>query len=565
MRKNFELQPQIDEVEDPEVFKSILSSLLAKIDFLEEKLSMITEESRGKENIIKTIGKKEEQLDRMRHSLTEINERMERPYVVSAELQAVKEVLDVLAESGDCNSVILEGEPGTGKTQWAYSEVGQELQEGKDVALIHIRVKDTMRAQDLLYSVDDVRRLSDAQSRAQVPEEIKDEAMFWKQKIVSGEIDPTTDKGYMAFKAKMRAVVELGETSKDLDYLNYIDLGPLGEAIYQSGKGKKIYLLIDEIEKGREELMTGILDEIENLTFTINETGTVVKGDKKNLRIIVTTNTEDSDKIPPSFRRRSLYHYVDYPSRSDLSQIVELNFPGIQKELLNYAISVFYQYHENPKIQKRPSTPELLSWIRVLATEYDGRIPEDVPHKEILLKYQEDWALNIGKINMQAQEQIAESKGELPLYVRKALQGEHVFHLDSGLNSYCDQYRFSKFYAHLHNQGINFVTPYFEEQEEENDYGDWITKQKCIRDFQVIVPGVEALGDGYYVIPDDKIDLFEEVIDTMTEILPPGQQFISIIEKSKNLVKGKIQIDGYEYNAYMSEDGRTVINRPYKE
>ena len=128
MRKNFELQPQIDEVEDPEVFKSILSSLLAKIDFLEEKLSMITEESRGKENIIKTIGKKEEQLDRMRHSLTEINERMERPYVVSAELQAVKEVLDVLAESGDCNSVILEGEPGTGKTQWAYSEVGQELQ-----------------------------------------------------------------------------------------------------------------------------------------------------------------------------------------------------------------------------------------------------------------------------------------------------------------------------------------------------------------------------------------------------------------------------------------------------
>lgn len=145
------------------------------------------------------------------------------------------------------------------------------------------------------------------------------------------------------------------------------------------------------------------------------------------------------------------------------------------------------------------------------------------------------------------------------------MQGEHIFHLDSNLNSYYDQDHFSKFYAHLQNKGINFVTPYFEEQEERDDYNNWSTTQKRIRDFQVIVPGVEALGDGYYVIPDDKIDLFEEVIDMMTEILPPGQQFTSIIEKSKNLVKGKIQIDGYKYDAYMSEDGQIVINRPYKK
>ena len=72
----------------------------------------------------------------------------------------------MLADAGECNSVILEGEPGTGKTQWAYSEVGQELQEGKEVAIVHVRVKDTMRAQDLLYSIDDVRRLSDAQAQA---------------------------------------------------------------------------------------------------------------------------------------------------------------------------------------------------------------------------------------------------------------------------------------------------------------------------------------------------------------------------------------------------------------
>lgn len=564
MEVNFELRKQIERVDNPEVLKSTLFALLERIDDLQERLSKVSENLKNNENIATVVVEKRNRLERIRHGLTEMNERMERPYVVSAELQAVKEVLDILAESGDCNSVILEGEPGTGKTQWAYSEVGQELQEGHDVMLIHVRVKDTMRAQDLLYSIDDVRRLSDAQAQAQVPEEIRNEANLWKKKIISGEINPVTDEGYKVFKAKMEAVVELGETSKDLDYLNYVDLGPLGEAIYQSGKGKKVYLVIDEIEKGREELMTGILDEIENLTFTIGETGTVIKGDKKNLRIVITTNTEDSDKIPPSFRRRSLYHYIDYPSRSDLVKIIELNFPGIQNELLNYAVSVFYQYHENSEIQKKPSIPELLSWVRVLAKEYDGGIPEDVPHREILLKYQEDQSLEIGKINVEAQEQVEKREGILPHFVHKALQGERVFHLDSRLNSFHDQSDFSEFYAHLQNEGVNFVTPYFEEREERDSYGDYNTVQQCIRNFQIIIPGVEYLGDGYYVIPEDKLGLFEEVIDMETEVLPAGQRFTSVIEKSKNLTRGIVEVDGDEYDAYMVEDGRIVINKPYK-
>jgi len=557
----FGLRRQIEQVNNPEILKAISLTLLEEIDSLKKRLAEVSEKSENKENIATIVAEKRERLERIRHGLTEMNERMERPYVVSAELQAVKEVLDILAESGDCNSVILEGEPGTGKTQWAYSEVGQELQEGNDVMLIHVRVKDTMRAQDLLYSIDDVRRLSDAQAQAQVPEAIRNEAIIWKQKIISGEIKPATDENYKAFKAKMEAVVELGETAKDLDYINYVDLGPLGEAIYQSGKGKKVYLVIDEIEKGREELMTGILDEIENLTFTIGETGTVIKGDKKNLRIVITTNTEDSDKIPPSFRRRSLYHYVDYPSRADLAKIVELNFPGIQKELLNYAVSVFYQYHENSEVQKKPSTPELLSLVRVLIKEYNGEIPEDIPHREILLKYQEDQALDIGRINIEIQEQVEKRERELPHFVYKALKGETVFHFDDKLNSFYDQNEFSEFYADLQNKGINFVTPCFEEvyDTEEEEY-----VQKCVRNFQVIIPGVESLGDGYYVIPEDKIDLFKKVIDTKTEVLPAGQKFTSVTEKSKNLTKGIIEVDGYEYDAYMAEDGRIVINKPYK-
>jgi len=559
--ENLELRKSIEQASDPEVLKQTLFALLDKIGALESRLSTLDQKSEGNENKSTVISKKRERLERIRHGLTELNDRMQRPYVVSAELQAVKEVLDVLADAGECNSVILEGEPGTGKTQWAYSEVGQELQEGKEVAIIHVRVKDTMRAQDLLYSIDDVRRLSDAQAQAQVPEQIRQEAVVWKQKILSGETNPAEDKDYGLFKVKMSAITELGETAKDLDYINYVDLGPLGEAIYQSGKGKRIYLLIDEIEKGREELMTGILDEIENLTFTVGETGTVVKGDKKNLRIVITTNTEDSDKIPPSFRRRSLYHFVDYPSRSDMAQIIELNFQDIQKDLLNYAVSVFYQYHENNDIQKKPSTPELLAWIRVLTKEFDGMIPDDIPHKEILLKYKEDQDLNIGKINVEAQAEAEQQAGELPHFAHKALQGEKVYHVRDSINSQHEQQGFAEFYAHLQNGGVNYVTPNFEEQYD-NRSGNYV--QKCTRSFQIIVPGVENLGNGYYIVPEDKLTLLEKVLDTQTEVLPAGQKFSSVSEKSKNLTRGRVIVDGTEYEGYMVEDGRVIINKPYE-
>ena len=562
--ENPELIKQIEQANNPEVLKKILLALLDRIESLETRLTGLDKGEEGNENKIAVIAEKRERLERIRHGLTELNDRMQRPYVVSAELQAVKEVLDVLAEAGECNSVILEGEPGTGKTQWAYSEVGQELQEGEEVVLIHVRVKDTMRAQDLLYSIDDVRRLSDAQAQAQVPEQIRQEAAVWKQKILSGETNPVEDKEYATFKAKMSAITELGETAKDLDYINYVDLGPLGEAIYQSGKGKRVYLLIDEIEKGREELMTGILDEIENLTFTIGETGTVIKGDKKNLRIVITTNTEDSDKIPPSFRRRSLYHFVDYPSRSDMAQIIDLNFPNIQKDLLNYAVSVFYQYHENKDVQKKPSTPELLAWIRVLTKEFDGTIPDDVPHREILLKYKEDQDLDIGRINVEAQAEAEKQEGELPHYVHKALQGEKIYHIRDSINSQHEQEEFAEFFAYLQNEGVNYVTPHFEEVEERNNYGDYSTAQKCTRHFQIILPGVENLGNGYYAVPDDKLALLGEVLDTQTEVLPAGQKFSSVSEKSKNFTKGMVIVGGNEYEGYMVEDGRVVINKPYE-
>ena len=106
-----------------------------------------------------------------------------------------------------------------------------------------------------------------------------------------------------------------------------------------------------------------------------------------------------------------------------MAQIVELNFPDIQRDLLNYAVSVFYQYHENNEVQKKPSTPELLSWIRVLAKEFDGTIPDNVPHKEILLKYQEDKDLDIGRINIEVQEEIERQEGDLQRPIGRATIG----------------------------------------------------------------------------------------------------------------------------------------------
>ena len=199
--------------------------------------------------------------------------------------------------------------------------------------------------------------------------------------------------------------------------------------------------------------------------------------------------------------------------------------------------------------------------VKGLTKEYGGGIPEDVPHREILLKYQEDQALDIGKINVEAQEQVEKQEGELPHFVHKALQGENIYHIRNDINSQYGQEQYKEFYAALQNAGVNYVTPHFEE-EYDNRQGEYV--QKCTRSFQIIIPGVEFLGDGYYIIPEDKIDLVEKVIDTKTEVLPAGQKFTSVTERSKNLTKGRIEVDGYEYDAYMAEDGRIVINKPYK-
>ncbi|MDD3006034.1 MAG: AAA family ATPase [Candidatus Pacebacteria bacterium] len=417
-----------------------------------------------------------------------------------------------------------------------------------------------MTAQDMLYSVDDIRRLSDAQTKALIPAEMKEEALEWRNKILKGEAE-TTDEEYIKFNGRMKAIVELSEVAKDLDYSNYIDLGQLGEAIYQSGKGRKVYLLIDEIEKGREELMNGILDEIENLVFTINETGEVIKGNKRNLRIIITTNPEDSDKIPASFRRRSLYHFMSSPERADLAKIVELNFPEIRGELLGYALDVFYRYKSHPDIEKSPSTPELLAWIRVLS-ENGGDIPEGIPYKEVLLKYKEDRDLDIGI--ERAKDNNKETPHEMPIAFYKALQGHQVFKMDGLINDpNKDPTQFGELYAELEGAGVNFNTPVFKEEVHENRYNDDDDIETVLeRPFVLIGPGIQSLGNGCFAIEKgalagiDKKDIFSHEI----KVIPESVDFERIQSKNQEFTTGTISYEGEDVLAYKrNSDGRTAF------
>ncbi len=541
----------LENIEDPKVLKDIFKELMWKISKLEQAL-VLSESSNKSQSQFRN---KLDRLSNIKHGITELTERMERPYIMPSDLAIVVDTLDVLTKAGDCNSLIIEGMPGTGKTQLAYSQVGEELREGKDTMLIHLRVKDSMKASELLYSIDDVRRLSDAETKVSLPENLRIESESRKNKILKWEIDPI-DEEYQKFKKKLDAVKDLGEASKDLDYLKYVDLGELGEAIYQS-QFKEVYLIIDEIEKGDETLMTGILDEIENLEFTIRETGQKIKGNKSNLKIIITTNTEDSDKIPPSFRRRSLYHFQNYPTREEMAEIVEAYFPDLRNDLLDYALDVFYSYHQSDEIEKQPSTPELLSRLRILIKNYPEDIPRDVPYKQVLLKYKEDQDLDI--VIKWVANAIETWWTEMPNFVKKALLWNRIIFFNKELNKYNVQYKYQKFYAYLTNNNINFMMPQFKEYEEyDNDYQEWNTYMKTTSEFQLITPWVQYLWDWAYIINNDLFDNLKEVYDQETVVMK-WLQYSEVEQKNNNFIKWKVNIWDNYYTAYSKPESNEFV------
>ena len=211
--------------------------------------------------------------------------------------------------------LLIKGEPGTGKTQLAL-EVADALKR----PLFEWHIKSTTKARHGLYEYDAVARLRDSQ---------------------------------------------LGDPKVE-DVNNYIKKGQLWEAFVASTQP---VLLIDEIDKADIEFPNDLLQELDRMEFFVHETQQLVQATHRPI-IIITSNNEK--ELPDAFLRRCFFHYIQFPDEETMVRIVDVHFPGLKKELLKEALESFYQMRDVPGLKKKPSTSELLDWIKLL-------VAEDVP------------------------------------------------------------------------------------------------------------------------------------------------------------------------------------------
>ena len=208
--------------------------------------------------------------------------------------------------------LLVKGEPGTGKTVLAH-EVARAL----DLPLLEWHIKSTTKAQQGLYEYDAVSRLRDSQ---------------------------------------------LGD-ERVKDIRNYIRKGRLWEAFTAE---RRPILLIDEIDKADIEFPNDLLLELDRMEFHVYETGEMVKADQRPV-VIITSNNEK--ELPDAFLRRCFFHYIRFPDRGTMEEIVEVHFPGLKSRLVSEALNIFYEIRDVPGMKKKPSTSELLDWIRLLMNE----------------------------------------------------------------------------------------------------------------------------------------------------------------------------------------------------
>ncbi len=251
-------------------------------------------------------------------------------YVASPELMDSVNIAIALKKP-----LLIKGEPGTGKTMLAQS-VADAL--GKK--LIIWNIKSTTKAQDGLYMYDTIQRLYDGQ---------------------------------------------FGEGGVD-DIAHYIKLGKLGEAF---DSDEQIVLLIDEIDKADLEFPNDLLWELDQMEFYIHETKRTVKAKHRPI-VIITSNAEK--ELPDAFLRRCIFHYIEFPGRELMEQIVKVHFPNVEENLLSEAMDVFYQIRDIRDIRKKPSTSELIDWINALqlgGIPY-GQIKAKLPFVGVVVKKDED-------------------------------------------------------------------------------------------------------------------------------------------------------------------------------
>ncbi len=208
--------------------------------------------------------------------------------------------------------LLVKGEPGTGKTVLAL-EVASAL----GVPIIEWHIKSTTKAHQGLYEYDAVSRLRDSQ---------------------------------------------LGD-ERVRDIRNYIRRGKLWDAFVMD---KRPVLLIDEIDKADIEFPNDLLQELDRMEFFVYETGETVKAAQRPI-VIITSNNEK--ELPDAFLRRCFFHYIKFPDPETMREIVEVHFPGLKGRLVNEALRIFYDLRDVPGVKKKPSTSELLDWIKLLLNE----------------------------------------------------------------------------------------------------------------------------------------------------------------------------------------------------
>ena len=251
-------------------------------------------------------------------------------YVASKELMNAVNVAMALEKP-----LLIKGEPGTGKTMLA-----EAIAKSLDMKLIVWGIKSTTKAQEGLYVYDTVQRLYDSQF---------------------GE-------GNVA------------------DIKQYIKLGKLGEAFTSE---EQVVLLIDEIDKADLEFPNDLLWELDRMEFYINETKETIRTKHRPI-VIITSNAEK--ELPDAFLRRCIFHYIEFPDREKIAEIIKVHFGDLDKKLVKAALDAFYDIRKMRQIQKRPSTSELLDWIQALQISgTDVRtITENIPYIGVLLKKNQD-------------------------------------------------------------------------------------------------------------------------------------------------------------------------------
>ena len=257
-------------------------------------------------------------------------------YIATADLKAAVNAAVALERP-----LLIKGEPGTGKTVLAY-----EVAKAFDAPLITWHVKSTTKAHNGLYEYDAVSRLRDSQ---------------------------------------------LGE-ARVHDVRNYLKKGKLWEAFTSPTRP---VLLIDEIDKADIEFPNDLLQELDRMEFYVQEIDETIRAEVRPI-VIITSNNEK--ELPDAFLRRCFFHYIRFPDAETLAAIVDVHFPGIKPRLVSEALKTFYEIRDTPGLKKKPSTSELLAWLKLLLVEdIDAEtLREKTPNKLIpplhgaLLKNEQD-------------------------------------------------------------------------------------------------------------------------------------------------------------------------------